>query len=142
MRTHSSFVIALCAAFHLLSALSPARAAAPECNKGVLWPFVREAGDCLTDIERQQGRTGVYRQDELVPAPATDNAVVTPALPSAVSAPSDPPAVLPANAPLPANTPPPAVEEGCRKGLLWPFVREAGDCLTDIERQQGRSGTY
>ena len=22
----------------------------------------------------------------------------------------------------------------CRKGLLWPFVREPGDCLTDAEK--------
>jgi hypothetical protein len=31
---------------------------------------------------------------------------------------------------------------GCTKGVFWPFVRRAGDCLTDAEIRNGQSGTY
>ena len=31
---------------------------------------------------------------------------------------------------------------GCTKGIFWPFVRQAGDCLTDTEISSGRTGTY
>jgi len=31
---------------------------------------------------------------------------------------------------------------GCTKGIFWPFVRRAGDCLTDAEIRSGMTGTY
>ena len=31
---------------------------------------------------------------------------------------------------------------GCGKGMLWPYVRQAGDCLTDDEIKAGQRGTY
>jgi len=139
------------------------------CTKGLFWPFVRDPGDCLTDNERASGRTGTYRQDEIVrepqaSAPASVQASQTAApAPAATPASTEPSAVTPAqSAASPAVQPQaepaadqaagvvPASEErteylgegGCTKGLLWPFVRRAGDCLTDAERQSGRSGTY
>lgn len=97
------------------------------CSKGWLWPFVRNPGDCLTNAERDNGQTGVYRADQVV----------------ASAAPAAAPGVTPANAPgratgeTPAGsteTPPPAAQPACRKGWLWPFVRKPGDCPTDAER--------
>ncbi|HEX3485179.1 MAG TPA: hypothetical protein VHT51_08970, partial [Micropepsaceae bacterium] len=35
-------------------------ALAADCNKGMLWPFVRTTGDCLTDVEIASGKSGVY----------------------------------------------------------------------------------
>ena len=31
---------------------------------------------------------------------------------------------------------------GCTKGIFWPFVRRAGDCLTDAEVRSGMTGTF
>src|SRR5882672_9057393 len=31
---------------------------------------------------------------------------------------------------------------GCAKGMLWPYVRNPGDCLTDAEIQAGQRGVY
>jgi hypothetical protein len=31
-------------------------------------------------------------------------------------------------------------ETGCHKGLLWPFVRDPGDCPSSAEQGQTRSG--
>src|SRR5215472_1379577 len=49
------FAIAACAA--VLFASDQANAA---CGKGLLWPFVRNPGDCLTDAEIAAGKTGTY----------------------------------------------------------------------------------
>ena len=97
------------------------------CAKGWLWPFVRSPGDCLTEAERQNGETGVFRADQVVAtaAPAagptaTQVAASGNAAPNRTEAP-------------PANT-----EPQCRKGWLWPFVRRPGDCPTGIEQRQGK----
>jgi predicted outer membrane protein len=42
--------------------IGPAAASYANCHKGVLWPFVREAGDCPTDAER-------FSRDSLFPYP-------------------------------------------------------------------------
>lgn len=99
------------------------------CSKGWLWPFVRNPGDCLTNAERDNGQTGVYRADQVVAsaAPAAPPAGVTP-----VSAPGRATTETPAGS---TETPPPAAESGCRRGWLWPFVRRPGDCPTEAERR-------
>src|SRR5258707_13044837 len=33
---------------------------AADCTKGMLWPYTRNPGDCLTDVEIKAGKTGVY----------------------------------------------------------------------------------
>jgi hypothetical protein len=68
------------------------------------------------------------------------------------SAPSNPlaappPQAVPAAAPpqaVPTAAPPQAVtnERGCTTGILWPFYRDTGDCLTDAERESGMLGVY
>jgi hypothetical protein len=100
------------------------------CAKGWLWPFVRNPGDCLTNAEKGNGLTGVYRADQVVAsaAPAAASSGVTP-----VSAPGRATAETPAGS---TETPPPSAEPACRKGWLWPFVRRAGDCPTDAERRR------
>ena len=37
-----------------------------ECSKGILWPFIRNAGDCLTEKEREAGMTGAYGESAAV----------------------------------------------------------------------------
>ncbi len=99
------------------------------CNKGYLWPFLREPGDCLTATEKLTDKTGVYRGGEVTQASASnapaDNAGATSNPPSA--SPSLPPASSPA---------------ACQKSWLWPFVRETGDCSTEVERQTNKNGVY
>ena len=36
----------------------------------------------------------------------------------------------------------PTLAADCTKGMLWPFVRAAGDCLTDGEIAAGQKGAY
>lgn len=99
------------------------------CTKGWLWPFARKPGECLTDVEKGNGQTGVYRADQVVASAASAAAPgVTP-----VSAPGRATAGTPASG---AETPPPSAEPACSKGWLWPFVRRAGDCPTDAERRR------
>ena len=106
------------------------QADAGDCSKGWLWPFVRNPGDCLTNAERDNGQTGVYRADQVVAsaAPAAPSPGVTP-----VSAPGRTATEAPAGS---TETPPPAAEPACRKGWLCPFVRPPGDCPTDAERRR------
>ena len=91
-----------------------------------------------------------------MPAPAN---VPTPAQAS-VSAPAEEPEQAASAQPVAAQNVQPASEAeavqdpasdgratytgdgGCTKGVFWPFVRRAGDCLTDAEIRNGRSGTY
>jgi hypothetical protein len=97
---------------------------AVSCNKGYLWPFVREPGDCLTATEKLTDKTGVYRGGEVTQA-------------SVSNAPADDVgAVNPTNAPPPPASSPAA----CQKSWLWPFVRESGDCPTQAEKQA--NGVY
>jgi len=110
---------------------APTPAAAPQavtantsCGKSWLWPFVRDSGDCPTAVEKS---TGAAR-----PAPVQASA------PTAT-----PPAAMPAvmrqtTAPAPAEAPtqPAPATASCNKGLLWPFVREPGDCPTSADKGQ------
>jgi hypothetical protein len=93
------------------------------CTKGTLWPFARSAGDCLTQTEKAQGMTGVYGG-----APADATVRASPAAASLAA-----PTQTSAAAPAPSS----ASASSCRKGWLWPFVREYGDCLTDQDRKNG-----
>src|SRR5262245_53758521 len=36
----------------------------------------------------------------------------------------------------------PTLAASCGKGMLWPYVRNPGDCLTDAEIKAGQTGTY
>ncbi len=107
------------------SAAAPASAPAASCSKGFLWPFVRDAGDCTTATERSNGAPSAVP----VKASATN---VTPA-----SGPAAPEATAP-QAPAPAGAPAAKTAGDCHKGVLWPFVREPGDCPTDTGRSSGK----
>jgi hypothetical protein len=99
------------------------------CNKGYFWPFYRSPGDCLTDIEKKNGRTGVYGgASGLTPVDARTSTVAS-ALPNA----STPVASTSAAGGAVTDT----GAAGCHKGLLWPFLRDAGDCPTDAEKKSG-----
>jgi len=108
------------------------------CHKGALWPFRRQPGDCLTTTERESGQTGVFGggtgvvEASAVTASATSTASPGPAAAPTVGAP--PAATGPAPASADTSTAPPV--ETCHKGLLWPFVRRAGDCPTSVEKGQ------
>jgi hypothetical protein len=93
---------------------------AVSCNKGYLWPFLREPGDCLTATEKQTNKTGVYRAAEVTQVSASNT--------TAGNAQAGSP---PANAPAPTASSAPA----CQKSWLWPFVRKSGDCPTDAEKK-------
>jgi len=99
----------------------PSRSVA-QCNKGILWPFKREPGDCLTEGEKRAGQTGVYGG-----AAASPEAAAAPATAPAAGA---------------QPTPPTNAVAQCNKGLLWPFSREPGDCLTEAEKRSGQTGVY
>jgi hypothetical protein len=103
----------------------PQRTDEAPCTKGWLWPFVRNPGDCLTDVERQSGKASVYRADQVVAsaAPAAGPAITQASAPGSGAAPAR------------TETPPANAEPQCRKGWLWPFVRRSGDCPTDAERR-------
>jgi hypothetical protein len=178
--------LVLCAAVLLLASDASAQLYEGRggCSKGMLWPFVRSPGDCLTDAEIRGGMTGTYQRPAGTPtaeegqaapaasAPAaaapTTNASGTAAPPPTAGAPPapQPPAANAAAppaaaAPVPGSAPagqavaaaqaPVAAEPedrggyvgrgGCSKGFLWPFVRKAGDCLTDAEIRGGMTGT-
>jgi hypothetical protein len=95
-------------------ASAPAQAT---CQKGWFWPFVKESNNCPTDVEKKEGKGAS------IPAATQVSAMNSP-----------PPAgsVAPSAAPAPA---PSAATPACHKGLLWPFVRDAGDCQTEQEKK-------
>lgn len=71
------------------------------------------------------------------PPPATyaappPPAAAVPAPPATYTAPPPAAAVVPA--PAQTTGPVAVVPVPCRKGVLWPFVREPGDCPTDAEK--------
>jgi len=124
-----------------LMSVSPALAA--DCTKGMLWPYVRAAGDCLTDAEIAAGQKGAYN------GPTTTNVDVS--------------AIKPAEVPAQVSGSPASVGRSdgalletsvfgaepaarsvaqCNKGILWPFKREPGDCLTAAEKRSGQTGVY
>ena len=131
---------------------------AADCTKGLLWPYVRVNGDCLTDAEIAAGKSGVYT------GPINTNidvsAIKAADIPASVTTPS-----ASATATAPAATGTPAVtndggaliptsifgggpstfrdaDANCHKGILWPFNREPGDCLTADEKKEGKTGVY
>jgi hypothetical protein len=125
---------------------------AADCNKGMLWPYVRTAGDCLTDAEITAGQTGVYS------GPTTTNVDVSaikpdPALQNNNAASSSGSSggsylngfvsgglldVLAGGSSTTAR----AGEAACTKGAFWPFLRDPGDCLTEKEKKEGHRGVY
>lgn len=170
---------------------SSGSAMAADCTKGLLWPYVRNPGDCLTSTEIQAGKTGVYSGpatgqvdvstikppsqavsnstpcshswywpfggDSCASAqsanvsdspgfgatasnpavkdssPATQPAAAAPAggPRAALQQPAQPPAVM-VLAAAPAQLAQ-ARTADCHKGILWPFIRDAGDCSTPAE---------
>jgi hypothetical protein len=147
-------VLTLTAFVVLLAAVDGSAALAQSCGKGMLWPYVRAPGDCLTDDEIRAGQRGVYNGPINTNPDMSGVRVETPAQSSGVTGSSGPapqsaaPAPAAASAP-PMNgagfTPPPqrsATAAECKKGWLWPFVRGPGDCLTDAEKGNGQAGVY
>jgi hypothetical protein len=122
-------------------------ALAADCSKGMLWPFVRTAGDCLTDAEIAGGQRGVYS------GPVNNNVDVGAIKPSEVPAQSsgvsgggstgggENGALIPTSV-FGASGPAPRAQIACHKGILWPFNREPGDCLTETEKKDGKTGVY
>lgn len=94
---------------------------AVSCNKGYLWPFVRDPGDCLTATEKLTNKTGVYRGGEVTQVSASNASAAD------AGASAEKPASAP---PSPASSAP-----VCEKGWFWPFVRKSGDCPTDAEKK-------
>lgn len=156
-------VLTLTACVVLLAAADGAALAASGCGKGMLWPYVRQPGDCLTDDEIRAGQRGVYNGPVNTNPDMSGIRVETPAQSSGVTGASGPApggpapgpaATAPATAPTATNgsptngpgfsSPPPqrASLVSCKKGWLWPFVREPGDCLTDAEKGNGQAGVY
>ncbi|HEY4264064.1 MAG TPA: hypothetical protein VGM72_02000 [Micropepsaceae bacterium] len=94
------------------------------CNKGTLWPFSREPGDCLTEGEKKAGKTGVYGGGPgVMPVGATATATATAAADSAQTS---------SASPSPPAAAPPAT---CQRGWFWPFVRESNDCPTEADKK-------
>jgi len=127
---------------------SSGSALAASCNKGMLWPFVRAAGDCLTDAELAAGHTGVYNGptntnvdvSAIKPDPALQNSSVSNSgssgggyLEGFFSG-----GLLGGDSSTAAR----AGAGACNKGAFWPFYREPGDCLTDQEKKEGHTGVY
>jgi hypothetical protein len=109
-------------------------ALAADCNKGMLWPFVRNPGDCLTDVEMAAGKTGVYS------GPVNTNvdvSAIKPATTEAAGSITSGPVGNAGVASLGTTGP-----VACNKGWLWPFVRDSGDCLTETERKTNGSGVF
>jgi hypothetical protein len=146
----------------LVAAADGSALAASGCGKGMLWPYVRQPGDCLTDDEIKAGQRGVYNgpintNPDLsgirIPAPAQSSGVTataTPAAPVATPSATVPTVAAPGATPAAPSGPPlngagftaaPRADSvDCKKGWLWPFVRSPGDCLTDAERGNGKGG--
>jgi hypothetical protein len=132
----------------LLSAglLNSGSTLAAECTKGMLWPYVRAAGDCLTDAEIAAGQKGVYA------GPTNSNVDVSAIKPAEVPAQAG--AVSGGGGSLGRSDgalfetsvfgaePAARVVAQCNKGILWPFKREPGDCLTAQEKREGQTGVY
>jgi hypothetical protein len=74
-------------------------ALAESCGKGMLWPYVRNPGDCLTDAEIAAGARGVYNG----PVNTNPNIGALQSPPPAAPAPA--PLAAPAAAPAPAPSP-------------------------------------
>jgi len=130
-------------------------ATAASCGKGMLWPYVRNPGDCLTDAELKAGQTGAYsgpvntnpdisgiQAPTPVQTPAQAPAPRAPAAGSSAPASSNSSAARSPNGVKEVTASIPKGEVACRKGALWPFTRSPGDCLTDVEKKNGQTGVY
>ncbi len=147
-------VVALAAFAFVLAAQGPAAAA--ECGKGMMWPYVRSPGDCLTDEEIKAGQKGAFSGPLNTNPDIANLKVETPAqvnnggsgggglldnIFGGIPSLSGDDGVYDSLGPAglikrPANL----NEVACNKGTLWPFYRSPGDCLTDTEkRAQGNS---
>ena len=137
-------------------------ALAADCNKGMLWPFVRTTGDCLTDVEIAAGKSGVYT------GPVNTNVDVSAIKPNEVPAQNtgstggggtgtgllgaplfvggtgDGNGALITGTSVFGAEPAarPSSNASCNKGTFWPFQREPGDCLTAAEKRAGNTGVY
>ena len=125
------------------SFMSGAPASAADCTRGMLWPYVRAAGDCLTDAEIAAGQKGVYS------GPTNTNVDVSAIKPAEVPAQvGGSPASLGRSDGALIETsvfgaePAARAVAQCNKGILWPFKREPGDCLTAQEKREGQTGVY
>jgi len=152
--------LTLTACVVLLAAADGSALAASGCGKGMLWPYVRQPGDCLTDDEIRAGQRGVYNGPVNTNPDMSGVRVETPAESSGITGSSGPlPAAVAGTPPGAASRPgttgpstngpgfssPPvqsAASAPCAKGWLWPFVRNPGDCLTDAEKGNGQTGVY
>jgi hypothetical protein len=133
---------------------------AGSCTKGMLWPYVRNPGDCLTEAEIQAGQRGVYSGPTetnpdvgaMAPPPLVQQVPAAPVAPAApVVAPVLAAPVAGVAAPaVPASATPVAANPNirtvttfsCNKSTLWPFIRKPGDCLTTPEKKKGLTGVY
>jgi hypothetical protein len=131
---------------------------AAECTKGMLWPYVRATGDCLTPDEIKAGQSGNYAGPLNTNPDVANMKVETPVEVNAPSSGGDgllgnmfgfipstsgDDAVYDSLGPAGLIRRPEGVaQESCHKGALWPFVREAGDCLTDTERRDQGNTVY
>jgi hypothetical protein len=131
-------------------------ALAADCNKGMLWPFVRTTGDCLTDAEIASGKSGTYS------GPVNTNPDLSAIKPSETPIQNAETSSDVFGGPLfggGAGNGGGALitgtsvfggapkergdsDAGCTKGTLWPFKREPGDCLTADEKRAGKTGVY
>ena len=87
-------VLAIAACAAVLFASDQASAA---CGKGMLWPFVRNPGDCLTDAEIAAGKSGVYNGPVNTAPDVSAIKVDTPPQSQTVSGPADSTAAQGAN---------------------------------------------
>ena len=113
------------------STAAPARRGNAACNKGYLWPFVRDPGDCLTAAEKKTNPSGTYEEGAVseVVAPNAGNPANPPTPIAASASAADTAGVrVETSAPAPAAA-------SCQKGWFWPFVRDTGDCATDQEKK-------
>lgn len=167
------------AAAGLVLLASSGSAFAADCNKGLLWPYVRNPGDCLTDAEIASGKTGVYSgpatgavdvsgiKAPAQPVPGSGSAgdksaqctrswlwpfrgddctappvsVAAPAPTRDTTAPAPAPSAQPPKpqAAIAPQSQPVQAAAQCHKGILWPFIRDAGDCPTSADRANGRT---
>jgi hypothetical protein len=113
----------------------------------MLWPYVRNPGDCLTDSEIKAGQAGVYNGPVNTNPDVSGIKVETPAQGGPLTGTSGP-----TTSPAPGTSTTSAgtgttgtqrnADVSCHKGLLWPFSRSPGDCLTNVEKKEGHAGVY
>lgn len=147
-------VVAFAAVVFVLAAQGSASAA--ECGKGMLWPYVRSPGDCLSPEEIKAGQQGVYSGTLNTNPDVANLKVETPAqvngggggdgllgdLFGGIPSLSGDDAVYDSYGPVGLVKRPAGANTAvsCNKGALWPFYRSPGDCLTETEkRAQGNS---